>query len=130
MLVKDKKPQVGIFELVDNKLYYLTQDMQISDAIGGAVDGGNLFHRDLCKLILLEGNLSEESTKIMNSSGPFWMKFPRGRVWYSVPEKTYYISSCKEILTNLNLVDDIVSEFALTQNKIQLLLDSDYTFYT
>lgn len=126
--IKDAKPQVGIFELLDDRLYFMTQDMNKSDAVGGAVDAGNLFHRDLCKQILSTGVLSKDTQNNINKGGPFWLRFPRGRVWYSVPEDTYYISSCKQIVTNSDLVNDIISVFSLPKNKTQPLIDSDYNF--
>ena len=85
--IKDEKPQVGIFELLDNTLCCLSQEMNPIDAVGGAVDAGNLFHRDLCRQALKTENLSTRTKDIINSQREFWTKFPRGRVWYSVDEK-------------------------------------------
>ena len=48
----------------DNKLYYLSQEMKITDAVGGAVDAANLFHRDLCREVMKSEKLSEKSCKL------------------------------------------------------------------
>ena len=125
--IKDSKPQVGIFEIVDGTLYPVTEDLDVTKAVGGSVDAGHLFHRDLCREIAKMPEISEESRRILNSGRQaVWQKFPRGRVWYNVPDDKFYVSSDRSVLTNQKHVAEIMEAFSLPRNKTQLLVDGAY----
>lgn len=127
-IIEDAKPQVGIFELIDNVLLYDSIDMNVADVVGGAVDAGRLFHADLVKQAMYIPQISDKTKEELKKYHfQNWRKWPRGRVWYKVDTDKFYISSCREFLTNSRLVQDVMRKFSLPQNKVVLVVDAFYS---
>jgi len=126
--LKDARPEVGIFEVVDGVFFYASSPADPVYAVGGTVDGGHLFHRDLMKEYAYKNpNISEESkAKIAKNGFQNWRAFPRGRVYYSVPEDKYYVT-LHPSLYNPQTRNDIINSFRLPRNKIVWTTDPEYS---
>ena len=126
--LKDARPEVGIFEVVDGVFFYSSVPMEPTHAIGGAVDGGYLFHKDLLKEFAYENpNVSEESkAKIAKGGFSNWRAFPRGRVYYIVPEDRYYVTMHPSLNTP-EYRNDIINSFRLPREKIVWTTDPEYS---
>ena len=87
--IKDSKPAIGIFEYIDDHLFAFNEDIDISTAVNGIVDGRLMFHKDLLKTIIDNPEYknyisSENYNKIKKAKANNWREWPRGRVCYNV----------------------------------------------
>lgn len=125
--IKDARPEVGIFEVVDSKFFYTSMPCNIVDAVGGAVDGGELFHKDLLKQAYYDDAISDEAKKkIAKNDFNNWLAFPRGRVYYIVAEDRYYVMMHPSLNT-AEIRNDIINSFRLPRNKIVWTTDQEYS---
>lgn len=126
--IKDSSPSVGIFEVIDDHLYYFDEPINYSKAVNGMVDAGNLFHRDIISFAYknYKSDMIPDTVEFIESNlhnQNIHRYFPRGRVCYNVDEDTYYIYSCMEVLQNRKLVNEICRSFNLPYNKTELVAD-------
>lgn len=126
--LKDSRPEVGIFEVVDGIFFYSSEEADPALAVGGTVDAGNLFHRDLLREYAYKNpNVTEESkAKIAKNNFNNWRAFPRGRVYYVVPEDRYYVALHPSLYTP-ETRNDIINSFRLPRNKIVWTTDPEYS---
>lgn len=125
--IHDARPEIGIFEVVDGIFFYDSTACDPAYAVGGTVDGGQFFHKDLLKnQVYPDPRISKETKeKIAKNSFSNWRAFPRGRVYYSVPEDSYYVTMHPSLNTP-EYRNDIVNSFRLPRNKIVWTTDPEY----
>lgn len=131
--LKDSKPTIGIFEYIDNHLFAFNDDIDISTAVNGVVDGRLMFHKDLLKTIIdtpeYKNYISSESyNKIKKAKANNWREWPRGRVCYNVDTDEYEIYAALQLLQNNEILNTIIQNFSLPKNKIKLYVDAEYNF--
>lgn len=126
-VLKDARPEIGIFEVVDGIFFYASSPCEPYLAVAGTVDGGHLFHRDLMKQEAYNHpSVSEKSkAKIAENNFQNWRAFPRGRVYYVVPEDRYYVSLHPSLFTP-RYKNDIINSFHLPRDKIVWTTDPEY----
>lgn len=126
--LRDARPEVGIFEVVDGIFFYASSPADPTFAVGGTVDAGHLFHRDLMREEAYNNpSVSEESKKKIAANGfKNWRAFPRGRVYYVVPEDRYYVTFHPS-LNKPEIRNDIINSFHLPRNKIVWTTDPEYS---
>lgn len=128
-IIKDAKPQVGIFEYIDDKLYIISRDVDFSKANNICDDAGEFFHKDLVKNIisLCSKEAKEKYNSIHNKEG--FLLFPRGRVCYNFNNDKYEIFGEKNIIMNSNIRQTIMRKFSLPTNKVCFYIDNFYNLY-
>lgn len=131
MKIKDAKPQVGIFEIVEGKMLSDTEDTQETSESGRYFDGINLrFHKDVVKtLVAYHPNISKETKAKFASNPAEYLKYPRGRIDYDTVDKKWSIMSSRDVLTNNDLIELITREFnlpPLASGKIVLEADEGH----
>ena len=131
--IKDSKPTIGIFEYIDGHLFAFNEDVNISTAVNGIVDGRLMFHKDLLKVIVdtpeYKNYISSESyNKIKASNANNWRLWPRGRVCYNVDTDEYEIYAARQLLEDDEIVNMIIQNFSLPRNKIAYYVDAEYDF--
>ena len=125
MKILDQKPQVGIFEIIDNAVFMISRDVDKSKEFIGSDDAGEFFHKDLVRYCINE--CSDEAKKKYKSAAQGFLAFPRGRVWYDFKSNQYCISTCSEIAHNNKIIMTIVRKFSLPSNDVMVYIDSHYT---
>ena len=103
--VKDTKPQVGIFEIVENQWLTSTEDVQNVSESGDYFDGIDLhLHAyEIPKLVQFNSNISNETKGKFKSNKYAYLDYPRGRVDYNTKDKTYHIMADKKFFTVENI---------------------------
>jgi hypothetical protein len=131
MIIKDAKPQVGIFEIVENVFLKDTEDTQMVSDTGRYFDGYDAhFHKDVIKLLVRNNSQISDKTKqqFLNNRDEY-LKWPRGRIDYDTIDKTWTIMSSRDVLMNSDLVERITREFnlpPLNSGKIELVADEGH----
>ena len=126
--IKDMKPSVGIFSLVDGELYCLEAPIEDLAPINGMYDAGKLFHIDLLKQIPdMNPNLNEDLKKELKSvTHPY--DYPRGRVCYNINNDQYLVFTCEEIARNEYYKQTIMRKFHLPVSKTVFYIDDFYKY--
>lgn len=120
---------IGIYEIIDNQLYVLLDSIDEEKAVNDVIDGGYLFHIDLVKLIVKNYNkflTSKTLNEIKKSNYKNWTSYPRGRITYDIKEKKFTIWGPLIILKNKDIVNKIINEFNLPNDKLILCEDIEY----
>ena len=131
MKIKDAKPQVGIFEIVENVFIKETEDTEEVSDTGRFFDGYDPhYHKDVIKLYVNQYNNISEETKAKFKSNPNeYLKHPRGRVDYDTVDKKWSIMSSRDVLSDDGLLERITREFNLppvASGKIVLEADEGH----
>ena len=121
--IYDTKPQVGIFEIIDNKIYVITRDVDYSKLNSISDDAGEFFHEDLVRNVI--NQCSKEAQAKYKSVKQGFLVFPRGRVVYSFRENLYQIFGPRAALTSSN-IETIMRLFSLPRNKVKAYVDPYY----
>lgn len=131
MKILDSKPQVGIFEIVDNILLIDTEDVQKIDQGGGMFDGltPHLHSNDVKTLVANTPSISEETKKKFELDKKEYLNYPRGRVDYDVDDDRYYIMAAMKFFTEEN-IERITRAFHLPPYATgKVLLQADDSHY-
>ena len=127
--IKDSKPQVGIFEIVDNILLIDSEDTQ---TVGkGFFDGTNHQHvQDIKRLVAHHPHISEETKAKFASNPNEYLNWPRGRVDYDRDEGKWHIMSSSTILSNATYVELLTRAFHLPPYLSgKIILEADEGHY-
>lgn len=129
-IIKDARPQVGIFEYIDDKLYAVTREVDYSKSANGVDDAGEYFHTDLVRNVIssCSKEAQEKYKKVSNNNG--FLLFPRGRVCYDFSNDKYQIFGESSIIGNANVRQTIARKFSLPMNKVVFYKDPFYNLYT
>ncbi len=117
--------QVGIFEIIDDNIYYRSRDVDFSkekDIISD--DAGEFFHQDLVKSVIQ--NCSLESKEKYKSTSNGFLFCPRGRVSYNFECQKFQVCSCRRVITNKELISKIMSLFNLRREETVICIDAFY----
>lgn len=132
MKIIDHKPQVGIFEIVENVFIKETEDTEeISDS-GRFFDGFDPhYHKDAIKLYVSQyDSISEETKEKFRTNPSEYLKYPRGRVDYDTVDKKWSIMSSREVLSDEGLLERITREFNLPSVATgKIVLEADEGHY-
>ena len=123
MKIEDMKPQVGIFEIIDDVMYVMARDVDFSKMRHISDDAGEFFHRDLVRFII--SRCSEEAKKRYSSARDGFLLFPRGRVCYNFNQDKYEIYGSRSTLSSKHL-ETIMRKFSLPRNKVIAYADPYY----
>lgn len=123
MKIKDIKPQVGIFEIIDENVYILSREVDYSKMNQVSDDAGEYFHTDLVKNVI--SRCSKEAQEKYKSIKQGFLAFPRGRVCYNFNNDKYEIFGSKEALSN-GRTETIMRKFSLPRNKTVIFIDPYY----
>ena len=101
----DAKPQVGIFEIVDDILLLDTEDVQPISHSGDFFDGlhTHLHEQDVKTLVKYNSSISEKTKELFASNRYAYLNYPRGRVDYNTKTKKYHIMASKKFFTTPNI---------------------------
>ena len=132
MLIKDAKPQVGIFEIVDNNILIDSEDVDINYQ-GEYFDGHtpHLHANDIKVHVEANPYISQDTQDFFRSNPNAYLYYPRGRVDYNTKDGTYHIMAAKKFFTQLS-VEQITREFHLppyASGKIVLEADDGHYGY-
>lgn len=132
MKIKDAKPQVGIFEIVENYLLTDTEDVQAVSESGDIFDGTtpHLHMNDVKRLVIAHPSISEETKqKFLNNKNEY-LKYPRGRVDYNTKTDVYTIMASPGLL-NPRTVEILTRAFHLppeASGRIELIEDTGHYY--
>lgn len=129
----DAKPQVGIFEIVDDILLTDTEDVSTFSKSGEYFDGFNphLHQTDIRPLVLNNSLISKETKLKFKNNYNEYLNYPRGRVDYNTKTGEYHIMAAKNFFTMTN-IEKITRAFHLppySSNKIVLEADEGHYGY-
>ena len=123
MKIKDMKPQVGIFEIIDGNVYVVSRDVDFSKVHNISDDAGEYFHEDLVKHVI--SKCSKEAQDKYKSMRQGFLAFPRGRVCYNFNNDVYQVFGSREAVSGKN-GEVIMRKFSLPRNKTTFYIDSYY----
>jgi len=122
--IRDSKPQVGIFELIDDKLLMVTDDVQTFANNGPFYSGEQVYlHYDMMPKLVEQSNLSDDIKAAFKKNKQEYEKYPRGRVDYNTVDDQFYILSSKDFLMNKDNLMRVIRYFSLPANKVVLQAD-------
>ena len=125
MKIKDMKPQVGIFEIIDGKFYVLSREVDYSKMNNISDDAGEYFHKYLVKNIISRcSKEAQEKYKSVKQDEGF-LVFPRGRVCYNFNNDKYLVCGSRKALSGNN-TETIMRLFSLPRSKTQFYVDAFY----
>lgn len=132
--LKDSKLSVGIFEVIGDTIgtvSELVENLQgVRNAEGDIIyDGGIMFHRDLVKYMYNNAQLNKEDKEFIKnhlSNSNLHAVFPRGRICYNETQNRFEIYSNREVLTDVDLVQRILSEFDLGGRTVKPFIDEQH----
>lgn len=133
-IIKDTKPQVGIFEFVDGILLTDTEDVQFINQGGGFFDGMTI-HRhdtDIRTKVKYEKDIPEKTKMEFERNSAAYLDYPRGRVDYNVHEGMYYIMASRQFFDNEDMVERVTRAFHLppmASGKIVIQFDEGHYGY-
>ena len=125
--LKDKRPMIGIFEIVDDEVLLDIEEADFSKAVNGVIDGGHLFHRDLIRYYKDDPNISKETREFINNNlrNPnLHEAFPRGRICYNLDTGHYEVYSTEEVLKDNALMNEILRRCGIPGNKVEAFVDN------
>lgn len=131
MIIKDAKPQVGIFEIVDDVLLLDTEDVANIDQGMGMFDGltPHLHASDIRPQVLSHPEISAETKKKFENNPGEYLKYPRGRVDYDTRNGTYSIMAAYKFFNEQN-VERISRAFHLPPYATgKIILEADDNHY-
>lgn len=132
MEIKDAKPQVGIFELVDGQLLIDSEDVQTDKRAGEYFSGINPhLHAQSVKTMVAYSNVDENIKRRFRENRNEYLFYPRGRVDYNTKTGQYHIMSSRKFFTEEN-VENITRAFHLppySSGKIVLEADEGHYSY-
>lgn len=131
MKIKDTRPQVGIFEIVDGVMLSDTEDTSDVSMSGRYFSGNQLhLHAQVVKTLVkhAEGVKPETKAKFESDSAEY-LKWPRGRVDYDIVDKEWHIMAAKKFFTVAN-VELVTREFHLPPySSGRIVLEADDGHY-
>lgn len=133
MKILDSKPQVGIFEIVEDVLLIDSEDIQKIDQGGGMFDGTipHLHSNDIKLQVEGSPSISLETKKKFKSNPNEYLNYPRGRVDYDIINDRYYIMAAMKFFNTEN-IERITRAFHLppyATGKILLQADDGHYGY-
>lgn len=133
MKIIDAKPQVGIFEIVEDVFLKDTEDAQGIDQGGGFFNGYvlHLHEQEIRVQVKYTDSISKETKeKFANNRGEY-LHWPRGRVDFNVREGKYHIMSSYKFLTEPSNVERVTREFHLPPYASgNIVLEADEGHYS
>ena len=129
--LKDAKPQVGIFEVIDDEIGVMSDLIENLPMQNGIVDGGILFHRDLVRKMYAtsDAKIYPETREFIkkNYNNPNLHRcFPRGRLCYNKNERCLELYANEETLRNEELINRILAEFDALGYKVKSYVDEQH----
>lgn len=127
----DAKPQVGIFEIVENVFLKETEDVQPYSTTGEFFDGTDLHMHSYVIPTLVENSnyISEETKDKFKKNRNEYLNYPRGRVDYNTKTHKYHIMSSRKFFTEEN-IERVTREFHLPPySSNNVVLESDENHY-
>lgn len=131
--VKDARPEVGIFEIVENVFLKDTEATQ-SLKIAGNVFSGEHLHlhaNDVKRLVAASNNISKETKSRFASNPSEYLNWPRGRVDYDIDTGHWTIMASKKFFSS-ETIERVTREFHLppcASGKIELIADEGHYGY-
>lgn len=129
MKIKDAKPLIGIFYIIDNQIYSFKGEIEEFNEVNEVYDAGRLFHIDLLKEIPnMNPKLSEDIKDkcLEGSRSKHHEIYPRGRVCYDINNDRYEVFANPELLNDTNNLTLIGRDFHLPANKTIFYKDDYY----
>lgn len=127
--IKDAKPQVGIFEIIDGQVLVESEDVQQFSNAGDIFSGNGIhLHAQSVKTMVAYSNVNEEIKKKFKLNRNEYLKYPRGRVDYNTKTKTFTIMSNKDFFTvkNVELITRAFNLPPYASGKIELVADEGH----
>lgn len=121
MKIKDMKPQVGIFEIIDNNMFVISREVDYSKMRYTYDDAVEYFHMDLVKAII--SSCSKKAQEKYKSVRQGFRAFPRGSVCYNFSNDKYEVYGSRKALNRRN-TEIIMRKFNLPRNKTVFYIDS------
>ena len=131
LTIKDNKPEVGIFEIVEGQFLMDGEEVSRYGAVGDFFSGTNphLHAQDIKVLVKYNDHISEETKKRFNDNPQEYLKYPRGRVDYNIKTGQYHIMSSSDFFTQEN-VEAVTRAFHLPPYASgQIVLEADNGHY-
>lgn len=127
--IKDSKPQVGIFEIVEGELLIDSEDTQ--QIASGFFDGLNHRHdQDVKRLVKHSSRISDKTKARFEANPAEYLNWPRGRVDYDCDEKKWHIMASAKLLNDGAAVEKIARAFYLPPMLSgKLVLEADEGHY-
>ena len=133
MKIRDTKPQVGIFEIVEGAMLSHTEDTSDISHSGRYFSGSSLhLHaQDIKTLVKYAPGISAETKQRFERDAAEYLRWPRGRVDYDTVDREWHIMAAKKFFTQQN-VEAVAREFHLppyASGKIVLEADDSHYGY-
>lgn len=131
MKIRDMKPQVGIFEIVDGVMLSDTEDTSDVSAAGRYFSGDQLhLHAQVVKTLVKHAEgISQESKAKFERDAAEYLKHPRGRVDYDTVDREWHIMAARRFFTPAN-VELVTREFHLPPYASErIVLEADDGHY-
>ena len=131
MIIKDRKPQVGIFEIVEGYWLIDTEEVQPISKAGVFFEGEtpHLHMNEVKRQVQVHPNISETTKELFRKDRNAYLKYPRGRVDYNTETKNYHIMASRKFYTNEN-VETVLRLFNLpSYGTGKIVLEADENHY-
>lgn len=133
MKVRDAKPEVGIFEIVENIFLKDSEPIRPFSPSGRYFEGLTPHrHKDDIKVHVRNSPYVSEKTKAKFAANPDeYLNWPRGRVDYDTQDKVWTIMTAAKFFNGEN-VERVTREFHLppyASGKIELVADDGHYDY-
>ena len=132
MIIKDHKPEVGIFEIVDNVFLKDSEDYQLYSEVGEFFDGTvpHLHTTDIKTLVNQSSYISDKTKQLFKDNPNAYLNYPRGRVDFNTKTRKFHIMGAYKFLSNFANVERVAREFHLPPLASgNLVLEADDTHY-
>ena len=128
---KDKIPHVGVFYVIegrvhcDRKPYKDTRKIVWEQSRNRHLDHEK-YWKSLINILhsFRNGNLIPEEKKAWARHKAFY--WPRGRVTYDPATETFELAADKHVIEDRQVVNDVIAEFHLPQEKTRVVPDDQY----
>ena len=131
MLIRDAKPQVGIFEIVDG-VFLMDSEDTLENWSNGYFDG-TVMHRhdqDIKTQVKYSPYVSEKTKEKFRSDPREYLRWQRGRVDYDPHEKKWHIMSTRDFLSQRQNVELVTRMFHLPPySSGRIALEADEGHY-
>ena len=129
--IKDSKPEVGIFELVEGQLLIDGEEVSRYGAAGDFFSGTrpHLHAQDIKTLVKYNPSISAETKAKFEKDPREYLRYLRGRVDYNVKTGQYHIMSSRSFFTQEN-IEMVTRAFHLPPYASgQIVLEADEGHY-
>lgn len=131
MIIKDTRPQVGIFEIVDGYLLLDTEDYQTISHSGDFFDGTvlHLHEQEVKNQVRNHPNISEETKAYFRINRGAYLEYPRGRVDYNTKTGKFHLMASQKFFKEQD-VERVLRAFYLPpKSSDKLVFEADEMHY-